>query len=221
MWRFFLALLVLAGAGAGAWWLVNDSPSFAQAAEPAREDALTPLPARAADLSLAADAATPGSGSAAADASARNATPPTPAPPEPQGLEDGGEAPAPNLDFGWKYGGWSEGEMTQRLATLEGELQLALDREFRPRLEQGRYDERAIGADDKRSVAEVLAEHGADDPLCRVWPVFDPSGASSPTAEQRLIAVRILCLSRAEFAHLAELADERSWLRGRLASDKR
>ncbi len=221
MWRFFLALLVLAGAGAGAWWLVNDGPSFAQAAEPARESSPTPLPAPAADLSLASDAANLGAAEATAASSARSATPPTPAPPEAQGLEDGGEAPAPNLDFGWKYGDWSEGEMEQRLATLESELQLALDREFLPRFEQGRFDERAIGADDKRSVAEVLAEHGADDPLCRVWPVFDPSGASSPTAEQRLIAVRIVCLSRAEFAHLAALADERSWLRGRLASDKR
>jgi hypothetical protein len=215
MWRFLLALIVLASAGGGAWWLVNEAPEQAEAAAPADERALLPAAASAANVELEQD-----TGLAASSAAPeRNAAPPAPAPPEPQGIEDGAGAPEPELDFGWKYGGWSEAELKARLATLESELQLALDREFLPRFEQGRFDERRVARDDKRSVQEVLAEHGADDPLCRVWPVFDPASASGPTAEQRLLSVRVVCLSRSEFAGLAAQADERRWLRGRLASD--
>ncbi len=140
---------------------------------------------------------------------------PPPPPPEPQGIEDGAPAAPVQGDFSWKYQHFDPRALEAQLQELERELQRELDGAIVSRLAEGRFIEHRVKRDERRGVMEVLAEHAKDDPLCRAWPVFDPADASNPTAQQTLIAVRVVCLERNEHAALATLADECAWLRAR------
>lgn len=211
MSRLLLAVVALVGVGAGAWWLsVEPSADSTSVARPKS----TSAPDEPADApKLAPFAAEPTRTGSTTERSA--AAPPAP-PPEPQGLEDGGAAGQVGRDFSWKYQDIAEADLGQRLSALESQLQQALDVEMLPRFADGRFVEHRIERGETRSIAEVLAQFGGDDPWCRVWPVFDPAGAGSPTAQQQLIAVRVVCLTRSEHQALADLMDERAWLRSRV-----
>lgn len=216
MKRLAVAALALAGVSGALWWRLSSAehPSDA-AARPA-------APAAASERAtsgqpLDAVAAEPAAEQRSSGASQRTQTELPPPPPEAQGLEDGAQPEQPAEDFGWKYEGLEPGELRAKHTALSLDLQRLADRELLPLIERGAFVEHAIAADDPRSIAQILADFGANDPLCRVLPVADPSAGASATSQQRLVAVRVVCLSREQFPGLAALAAERLWLGERLA----
>lgn len=216
MTRLMLALAALVALGAGAWWLSSD---------PAADSAPAARPQGAAQREPTSQAPTTApveSPSASAErAGERSAAELSPPPPEPQGIEDGQPAAQVGRDFSWKYKELDQAELLQRLDALEAQVQQTLDGEMLPRFADGRFVEHRIERGESRTLAKVLSDFGSDDPWCRVWPVFDPAGASSPTAQQQLIAVRVVCLTPSEHPGLADLMDERAWLRGQRTSSGR
>lgn len=209
MSRALLALTLLAAVGAAGWWKLaqssDDAPAPLAASPKAKQTPPAP-PTTPPGVELPAD----DPNTSAEERSALAAPPP---PPEPQGIEDGESAAPVQGDFSSKYEDFEPRLLRETLQQLESQLQRELDDAILPRFAEGRFEEHAISRDERRSVTDVLAEHTKGNPLCRAWPVFDPAGASNPTAQQNLIAVRVVCLDPSEHASLATLSDECAWLR--------
>lgn len=215
MWRFVLALFVLAGVGAAAWLMVNDSTGLAEAGGPreaaqaTRTDGAVALQAPAADPIAAAEVA-----------QARVEAAPPPPPPEPQGFEDGAPPSTPNADFSWKYAQHEDGELEARLADLDRELKRTLDREFASAFKNGDYVEHGIAPDDRRSVEQLMHDFDGGDPLCRAQILSSSNTSPDGTPTVRYTAAQVACLSRDAHPHLASMLDEQRWLRSKL-SDRR
>lgn len=202
-----LVVLLAALGVASWWWLSQDSSTVAH-----KQLAASPKPASAASASTPQQVETPLE-APPSSARQRSELAPPPPPPEPQGIEDGAGAAPVQGDFSSKYKDFEPRQLREQLQRLEGELARELDNAILPRFADGRFNEHAVSRDERRSLMAVLAEHTKGDPLCRAWPVFDPADASNPTAQQTLIAVRVVCLERGEHASLAALVDECAWLR--------
>jgi hypothetical protein len=219
MKRLVVGALALAGMSGVLWWRLS------RAERPSDVAALPASPAAGSERApdgqpMDAVAAEPAPEVRTGGASQRTQTEQPPPPPEAQGLEDGAKPEQPAEDFGWKYEGFEPGELRAKHTALSLDLQRLADRELLPLIERGAFVEHAIAADDPRSIAQILADFGANDPLCRVLPVADPSAGASPTGQQRLIAVRVVCLPREQFPALAALAAERNWLSQHLAQQR-
>ncbi len=207
--RTLLALVLLAALGVASWWWLSLDPAGASspgAASPKAAAGSTQTPR---DAQRPQEVAT----APREEQRERSALAPPPPPPEPQGIEDGAGAAPVQGDFSSKYKDFEPRQLREQLQRLEGELARELDNAILPRFADGRFNEHAVSRDERRSLMAVLAEHTKGDPLCRAWPVFDPADASNPTAQQTLIAVRVVCLERGEHASLAALVDECAWLR--------
>jgi len=214
MKRLVVAALALASASGAVWWRLSRA-SRPTAPEAMPVAAAAPGAAATQTPQIDAVSALPAADLQSSAASQRASTELPSPPPDAQGLEDGATPVQPAEDFGWKYEGFEAGDLRAKHTALSLDLQRLADRELLPLIDRGAFVEHAIAADDPRSIAQILADFGASDPLCRVLPVADPS--AGPSAEPRLVAVRVACLSREQFPGLAALAAERNWLSERLA----
>jgi hypothetical protein len=208
-----LAGIALIGAGAlaaAAFWPSDRGEGAAPRAQAPEESGPGPAPA---GIGAAEDLAPP-----AADV-AREAAPvePPPPAPEPDGIEDGGHAPAPEQDHSAKYAGLAPAELARGLADLEGRIQLECDREFADRFRSGRYVEHAVAPDDRERFQELLAAPSAKGWLRRARPVLEEPREGGATADVRFRAVQVVELPPDEFPALYALAAERDWLRRFLA----
>lgn len=202
-----IALLAVAGV---ARFVSGPSPSAASprpspehASPVATGDSAPAIRPAASDVTAAAEV----------DRLAAPIAPPPPPPPEPEGIEDGGAAPAPEGDFAAKYAGQPQPALLRALAELEARLQRSCDRELEQRFADGRYVEHRIERGDRRPPEEIAASLASPGWIHRARIESRTEAGSSPQGATLLLVQ----LSPDEVPALYELAAERDWLRRFLA----
>lgn len=140
----------------------------------------------------------------------REAPATTPSPPAPDGLEDGGQAPHPAGDFGWKYARSSEDELRSAHRKLVRDYERELARCVERRIRAGNFEEaRVEGLDLEALLAELTAR---GQPHALVTASGNRPIRSADDAEG-VSAVRWMRFERFDESALYELADELDWLK--------
>ena len=126
---------------------------------------------------------------------------------EPDGLEDGGVAPQPALDFRWKYAASTHEELVR----ARGELETALDGQVESRCAEafarGEFTKVTLGARDRAGILRELLPRGQLGTARDGAPLADANGRPVPSN-----AIEVVRLEKANHPELYELADELHWL---------
>ncbi|MBM3989489.1 MAG: hypothetical protein FJ298_00620 [Planctomycetes bacterium] len=133
----------------------------------------------------------------------------TPPPPEPDGLEDGGLAPHPEGDFGWKYARASADELRHARRKLVQDYERELARCVERRTRTGSFEEASCEGLDIESLLAELSASGVPHALVTV-PLQRPIRCADDA--QGASAVRWMRLERCDENALYALADELEWL---------
>lgn len=143
-------------------------------------------------------------------ANAKEAREGVPAPPparEPDGIEDGGIAPQPALDFRWKYAASTHEELVR----ARGDLETALDQQVESLCSgyftRGEFEKVPLGARARDAVVREWLPLGQLGTARDAAPI--PAANAQPVASN---AIEVVRLGKANHPELYELYDELHWL---------
>ncbi|MCY3003600.1 MAG: hypothetical protein NTV21_17530 [Planctomycetota bacterium] len=144
----------------------------------------------------------------AADSAATRSDAPVPPPArEPDGIEDGGVAPQPALDFRWKYAASTHEELLR----ARGDLETALDQQVESLcgeyFARGEFEKVPLGSRARDAVVRVLLPRGQLGTARDAAAVPDSNGKPVPSN-----AIEVVRLGKANHPELYELYDEFHWL---------
>lgn len=144
---------------------------------------------------------------AAVAGDAREGVPAPPPAREPDGIEDGGVAPQPALDFRWKYAASTHDELLR----ARGELETALDQQVESLCSEcftrGEFEKVSLGSRARDAVVRELLPRSQLGTARDAAPLPDANGKPVPSN-----AIEVVRLPKANHPELYELSDELHWL---------
>jgi hypothetical protein len=133
-----------------------------------------------------------------------------PAPPparEPDGIEDGGVAPQPALDFRWKYAASTFEELVRARGELEAALEQQVESVCSECFTRGEFEKVSLGSRGREAVVRELLPRGQLGTARDAPPIPDANGKPVPSN-----ALEVVRLFKANHPELYELSDELHWL---------